>query len=281
MGQVGDQLKKQVKEHWEAETCGVRYGTSDYREAYFDEIYLSRYERTTYIRDFACFDRARGKRVLEIGVGAGSDFRSWVESGARVTGIDLTEAAINLTTEHLKVKGLHAGAHELRTADAEHLPFADGTFDIVYSYGVLHCTPDTKAAFAEACRVLKPGGELRAMVYHVPSWTGFMLWVRYGLMAGRPLVSQRQVIFEKLESPGTKVYSLQEARALVAAVGFDVVSVESRLCPGDFLNIVPSARYRGWFYRVVWALYPRWLVSLLGDRFGLNLLIRATKPLSA
>ena len=119
------------------------------------------------------------------------------------------------------------------------------------------------------------------MVYHVPSWTGFMLWVRYGLMAGRPLVSQRQVIFEKLESPGTKVYSLQEARALVAAVGFDVVSVESRLCPGDFLNIVPSARYRGWFYRVVWALYPRWLVSLLGDRFGLNLLIRATKPLSA
>lgn len=280
MAQTNDALKKQVKEHWEAETCGIRYGAGNSREAYFDEIYGSRYERTTYLRNFASFDSARGRRVLEIGVGAGSDFRSWVENGALATGIDLTEAGIRLTREHLAVKGLERDAQELRRADAEELPFADGTFDIVYSYGVLHCTPDTEAAFAEAFRVLKPGGRLRAMIYHVPSWTGFMLWVRYGLMTGRPLVSQKQVIYEELESPGTKAYTLRQASELVASAGFDGVQVESRLCPGDRLNIVPSARYRGWFYRIVWTLYPRWLVSLLGDRFGLNLLIRATKPLS-
>lgn len=279
MAQTNDELKKRVKEHWEAETCGIRYGDGNSREAYFDRIYTSRYERTTYIRDFASFESARGKRVLEIGVGAGSDFRSWVENGALATGVDLTEAGIRLTREHLAVKGLEGDAHELRLADAEELPFADGTFDVVYSYGVLHCTPDTEAAFAEAFRVLKPGGRLRAMIYHVPSWTGFMLWIRYGLMTGRPLVSKKQVIFEKLESPGTKAYALQQASELVASAGFDGVHVESRLCPGDQLNIVPSARYQGWFYRIVWMLYPRWLVSLLGDRFGLNLLIRATKPL--
>ncbi len=71
--------------------------------------------------------------------------------------------------------------------------------------------------------------------------------------------------------------TLEGAKASVAAAGFQLVSVESRLCPGDFLNILPSARYRGWPYRLVWHLYPRWLVALLGDRFGLNLLIRAAR----
>ena len=274
---LSEELKKQVQEHWEEETCGTRYGHGEDREAYFDEIYRSRYERTGYLREFAGFGEARGKRVLEIGVGAGSDFRSWVENGAQVTGIDLTEAAVALTAEHLKVKGLHTAPHELRTADAERLPFADGTFDVVYSYGVFHHTPNPSAALSEAHRVLKPGGEMRAMIYHAPSWTGFLLWVRWGLLAGRPFASQKRVIFERLESPGTKAYRVEEARALVASAGFRVVSAEPRLCPGDLLNILPSGRYRGWPYRVVWRLYPRWLVALLGDRFGLNLLIRATR----
>ena len=274
---MSDDPKARVKEHWEREVCGTRYGQSEAAEEYFDEIYRSRYERTGYLRQFARFDEAGGQQVLEIGVGAGSDFRSWLENGASACGVDFTEAAIRLTAEHLNVAGLDTEQYELQHADAEQLPFGDDTFDVVYSYGVLHHTPDTAAAFAEAHRVLKSGGQLRAMIYHVPSWTGFLLWVRYGLLAGRPLVSQKQVIFEELESPGTKAYTLAEARRLVLSAGFRDVSVESRLCPGDFLNIVPSARYRGRLYRMVWRLYPRWLVRLLGDRFGLNLLIRAAK----
>ncbi|MCY4564670.1 MAG: hypothetical protein OXE40_09345, partial [Gammaproteobacteria bacterium] len=111
---MSDELKHQVREHWEQETCGTRYGHGEDREAYFDEIYRSRYERTDYLREFAGFAEARGKRILEIGVGAGSDFRSWLENGAAVTGIDLTEAAVRLTAEHLKVKGRHTAPHELR-----------------------------------------------------------------------------------------------------------------------------------------------------------------------
>ena len=276
-GFVSDDLKACVKQHWEHEVCGTRYGQSAEPEEYFDEIYRSRYERTKYLRRFARFDEARGKRVLEIGVGAGSDFRSWLENGANACGIDLTEAAIRLTAEHLKVAGVDTKEYELHQADAEQLPFDDGVFDIVYSYGVFQHTPDPAMALAEAHRVLKPGGELRAMIYHVPSWTGLMLWARHGLMVGRPFVSQQQVIFDRLESPGTKAYTLKEARGLVQSAGFRVVSLESRLCPGDYLNIVPSALYRGRLYRTVWRLYPRWLVALLGDRFGLNLLIRAAK----
>ena len=274
-------LKSQVKQHWETEACGTRYSDEASRRAYFDEIRTTRYERTPYLKDFAKFSESKGQRVLEIGVGAGSDFHNWVSNGARVSGVDLTEKAIELTREHLAVSGLQDREFDLQNADAENLPFPDGEFDIVYSYGVLHHTPNTEAAFREAFRVLRPGGGIRAMVYHVPSWTGFMLWVRYALLRLRPWQSAKQVMFAHLESPGTKSYSLAEARTMLEGIGFENVELESRLCAGDRLDIRPSDRYQGIVYQMVWKLYPRWFVQILGDRLGLNLLMTGTKPVKA
>ena len=113
---------------------------------------------------------------------------------------------------------------DLRVADAEHLPFADETFDVVYSYGVMHHSPDTAQCLQEAWRVLKPGGEARIMLYHHPSLTGAMLWLRYGALRGK---SMRQTVYERLESPGTKTYTKAEIcsaderiRKLCDAAGF-------------------------------------------------------------
>jgi len=94
-------LKQSVKAHWEDETCGVRYGTSSDRASWFAQIEGARYALEPHILAFANFPSGRGKKVLEIGVGAGSDFCRWVKNGAHATGIDLTEAAIQLTKEHL------------------------------------------------------------------------------------------------------------------------------------------------------------------------------------
>lgn len=274
-------LKSQVKQHWETEACGTRYSDESSRKKYFDEIRTTRYVRTPYLKEFAKFSESEGKRVLEIGVGAGSDFHNWVSNGARVSGVDLTEKAIELTKEHLAVSGLQDREYDLQNADAENLPFPDGEFDIVYSYGVLHHTPNTEAAFREVLRVLRPDGEVRAMIYHDPCWTGFMLWVRYALLRLRPWQSAKQMMFEHLESPGTKAYSLSEARAMLEGIGFESVELESRLCAGDRLDIRPSERFQGAIYKVIWKLYPRWLVQLLGDRYGLNLLLSGKKPTKA
>lgn len=272
------ELKDRVRAHWERETCGTRYGSSASRREYFDEIERARYALEPYIPDFARFDEAEGLRVLEVGVGAGSDFCGWVEAGARATGIDLTDAAIENTRDHLEARGLADRPHELRRVDAEALPFEDGCFDLVYSWGVLHHSPDTARAFAEVCRVLKPGGTFRGMVYHVPSWSGWMIWLLHGPLRGRPLRSVKDAIFEHLESPGTKAYTLGEADALLRGAGFEPPRLATRLNPGDLLDIRPSEKYRHPLYRWVWRLYPRWLVRALGDRFGLNLLIEAHKP---
>jgi ubiquinone/menaquinone biosynthesis C-methylase UbiE len=115
--------------------------------------------------------------VLEVGVGMGADHLEWARHMPRsLSGIDLTERAIAHTATRLALYGLRS---DLRVADAEKLPFRDASFDLVYSWGVLHHSPDTPRAVREVLRVLRPGGLARVMIYHAHSMVGYMLWLRY------------------------------------------------------------------------------------------------------
>ena len=269
---VSEDLKERVKEHWERQPCGTRELPANNRKAFFDQLERERYMVEPYLRDFARFERGRGKKLLEIGVGAGTDFINWVRNGAQATGIDLTEQGISLAKERVALEGLTA---ELKVADAENLPFADNTFDLVYSYGVLHHSLNTAKAIQEVHRVLKPAGTAIIMVYHVPSWTGFMLWGIHCLVKLRPWKSPRWAIYQYLESPGTKAYTVKEAQDLFA--NYSDAHVRPQLGNGDLLLMRPDQRYQKWYYKLAWALYPRAIIKLTGNRFGLFLLIEATK----
>jgi ubiquinone/menaquinone biosynthesis C-methylase UbiE len=205
-------------------------------------------------------------------VGAGTDFLNWVRQGAIATGLDLTEKSVALTQERLALEGLSA---QVLVGDAEALPFPEASFDLVYAYGVLHHSPDTPKAVAEVGRVLVPGGTALVMLYHVPSWTGWMLWTLHSLGRLQPWRGLRWAIFHHLESPGTKAYTQAEARRLFQ--GFSRVHMRTQLGNGDLLNMRPTARYSSRAHRILWALYPRWLVRRIGNRFGVCLLIEATK----
>lgn len=264
-------LKSDVGNHWQSEVCGARYGE-------FERISRLRYAAQPYLADFADFQGASGKRVLEIGLGTGADFENWVHANAVPTGVDLTAAAVESTQRRLDCSPLPEGAqYHLGRADAEALPFKDSSFDVVYSFGVLHHTPDTLAAFREALRVLRPGGTFKAMIYHVPSWVGLMIWLRFAFFRFRP-VGVKRAVYENLESPGTKAYTKAEARQLLAEAGASSVSIETRLAPGDLMNFEPSGKHQGRAFNLIRRLYPRPLVRALGDRFGLHLLIEAHKP---
>jgi ubiquinone/menaquinone biosynthesis C-methylase UbiE len=271
-------LKSEVKGHWEREACGTRYGEDLNGKSRFDQIAAARYALEPYISSFANFPSARDKSVLEIGVGAGTDFQNWCSYATHATGVDLTDTAISLTGERLSYTAIPASRYTLRRADAENLPFADNSFDLVYSWGVLHHTPDTHRAFQEVFRVLQPGGTIKAMIYHVPSWTGFLLYLRYAVAHGNLKKTMKGVIFDHLESLGTKAYSTPEAKSFLSEIGFSNLNLHTRLGPGDLLTIKPSEKYQSSIYKMLWRVYPRFLVRLLGDRFGLYLLITATKP---
>ena len=265
-------LKRRVAAHWEAEPCGTRGIEAADRLAFFHDVEAERYVQEPFIREFAGFASARGRRVLEIGVGAGSDYVNWLRAGANAIGVDLTAAAVRLTRERCTLEGF---APALSRTDCESLPFADASFDVAYSYGVIHHAPDTVKAVAEIRRVLKPGGVARVMIYHAPSITGLLLWTVHCLLKLRPWRSPRWAVAHYLESPGTKVYSVREARALFGA--FSTVRVRTVLGSGDLLLMRRSEKYGSTLARLAWRLYPRWAVRLAGDRFGLGLLIEAVK----
>ena len=267
-----DALKRSVQRHWEQEPCGTRGADPTGRRAYFASIEQHRYAVEPHIPVFADFGAARGQAVLEIGVGAGTDHVNWLRAGARAVGIDLTTKGVSLTRERAELEGLRA---KVLVADAEALPFRSNMFDIVYSYGVLHHTPDTVRAIEEVHRTLKPGGAARVMIYHRPSVVGFLLWLYYCAGRLQPWRSPTWAVFHHLESPGTKAFTLAEARRLFAP--FRTVTIKSQLGPGDLLTVKPSMKYSSKWIQLAWRLYPRWAIRLLGHRFGLGLLVHAVK----
>lgn len=265
-------LKDAVAKHWETDPCGSRGIAEDDRTAFFEQLTRERYAQDHHVPGFARFERGRDRDVLEVGVGAGTDFVQWVQHGARATGVDLTDTGVALAKERLARLGLSA---EVRQADAEQLPFEDASFDIVYSYGVLHHTPDTRQAIREVHRVLRPGGTALIMIYRVPSWTGFNLWALHCAAKGRPWVTPRQAIYEHLESPGTKAYTDDEARGLMSE--FREVTIDAALLGGDLLAMRASEKYDRPLHKAIWRLYPRALIGRFGRRLGLGMLIEAVK----
>jgi ubiquinone/menaquinone biosynthesis C-methylase UbiE len=269
-------LKEQVREHWEQESCGARYGEGiDDQRAYYAEIERARYERDWMIPGFARFHEGAGKRVLEVGLGTGTDFIRWCRAGAQAYGRDLTRAAVEHVQRRLALEGLSA---DVATGDAERLEFPDGFFDVYYSWGVLHHTPDTERALAEAHRVLKPGGVLRIMVYHHHSVATLLVWLLYGPLRLK-WVSPRHATFHHVESPGTRAYTRKEAARVVEKYfGKGSARIQTFLSPGDLLTQQRSDKYRGRVWDALVRVYPRWFVRhVLGHRFGYNLTIEAVK----
>lgn len=247
--------KERVRDFWEEEPCGAEHAkTQEGTPEFFAEVERTRDELDPYIHLFADFEGARGKRLLEIGVGLGTDFIRFVRAGAVATGVDLTQHAVELVQRRLALEGLAA---DVRTADAENLPFEDGSFDRVYSWGVLHHTPDTSRSISEAVRVLRPGGEACVMLYARHSWVSYGLWVRHALLEGRPWQSLASVLAAHMESEGTKGYTKRELRNLFS--GLDDMRIDKLRTSYDE-QIAPGP-----------------LARLTGNLLGWNLVVRGRK----
>lgn len=266
-------LKDIVKEFWNEKSCGEIYAVGQSEKEYYESESKSRYELEPYIFDFAKFHEGKNKDVLEIGVGMGTDHAEWAKSTPKsLTGIDLTPRAIEHTNKRFMIFGLTS---DVKEADAEQLPFDDESFDLVYSWGVLHHSPNTPQAIKEVYRVLRPGGLTRIMIYHKYSLTGYMLWIRYGLLSGRPFRSLYDIYFNHLESTGTKAYSIDEARVMLSQ--FAKVDTKVQLNFGDLLEGAVGQRHRGILLSVAKRLWPRKLLRVLFKNHGLMLLIEAQK----
>ncbi len=269
-----DDALRAVEAYWEAVSCGEELYLKGTELEDYERQVSERYRLEPCIPRFAEFERYRGQRVLEIGVGLGADHRRFAEAGADLAGIDLTDRAIQHVQRQLELTGL---VSDLRTGSAEALDFASDSFDLVYAWGVLHHTPDTPRAVKEALRVLRPGGEAKVMIYHKHSMVGYMLWLRYALARGRPRRSLAAIYAQHLESPGTKAYTVDEARALFE--DFEIIDVHSELTHADLLSSAVGQRHRGAALKIARHIWPRWVIKRFLARHGLFLLVHARKPI--
>jgi SAM-dependent methyltransferase len=247
---MSETLKERVREFWEQEPCGTKTASSTPGTAeFFAEVERRRYELEPFLPTFAEFERWHDRDVLEVGVGLGTDFVRFARAGARAVGIDLTAASVEAVQRRLAQEGLAA---DVRVADAEALPFDDASFDLVWSYGVLHHTPDTPKALGEIRRVLRPDGEARVMLYARRSWLAYGAWVRWGLLRGKPWRSIADVLATHLESPGTKAYTDEEIGALFSE--FSSIDIRRIVTPYDrrvAWRVADLTGPRlGWFYAV-------------------------------
>src|SRR5579883_605490 len=172
-----DSLLQQVHGFWNTEACDtgvVQNAASDVD--FYQKFREQRYRTQWHIPLLVPFAEAKGKEVLEIGIGNGADGVMFALNGGKYTGVDLTEAALEATRKHFQVLGLPG---TVQKENAEHLSFADNTFDIVYSHGVLHHTPNIQKAIDEVWRVLKPGGRAIIMLYHKTSFNYYVRIMTY------------------------------------------------------------------------------------------------------
>jgi SAM-dependent methyltransferase len=178
---------------------------------FFADLDQYHFEKLHHLLRLVDFGGYAGRRVLEVGCGAGTDLSRFAKGGALVSGVDLSSSAIALARQNFEQQRLQG---DLREADGEHLPFANDTFDLVYAHGVVQYTTNPQRLADECRRVLKPGGEAVFQVYNRISWLN-------------ALSKLLKVPLEHEDAPVLLKYSAGEFRSLLK--GFrDVRIVEER-----------------------------------------------------
>ncbi|PKL78991.1 MAG: hypothetical protein CVV25_09420 [Ignavibacteriae bacterium HGW-Ignavibacteriae-4] len=257
-----NQLKDEVKSYWDNQACGTdQIDEEKFSKEYFDAIEQKRYAREPEILEFADFQSGKGKKMLEVGLGAGTDFINWVRNGADAHGIDLTPESIAHVKHRLSLEGLDA---KFEVGDSENLPYEDNSFEFVYSWGVIHHTPDTPKAFREIYRVLQPGGKAKIMVYNRKSMLAYFFWVKHALLKGKFSMTVDEALFDNMESAGTKGYTIEEAKDIVKDLPMKGLEVKTyftfydrldRFNPvfrlaSKFISLFINKKKRGWFLTV-------------------------------
>jgi SAM-dependent methyltransferase len=290
------ELKERVRAFWQAHPCGTRFSDAEIgTREFFERVEAHRYTKEWHIPEAANFAATRGLRVLEIGCGLGTDGAQFALAGADYTGIDLTDASIELAKRKFELSGLPG---EFRIADAENLEFADNSFDLVYSHGVLHHTPDTARAVREIHRVLKPGGRAVVMLYHRGSYN-YRIGIRVLRRAGARLLKSESGINIVNRLTGEPIESLRDhARLLVGTNGYlasaeflsqstdgagnPLARVYSRREARQLFKEFSEIELRAYFLNkrfipLIGNLLPRAIESALASRWGWHLWIYATK----
>jgi 2-polyprenyl-3-methyl-5-hydroxy-6-metoxy-1,4-benzoquinol methylase len=244
-----------VSDYWNSRPCNIRHSSQPVgTQEYFDEVEARKYFVEPHIPGFANFSLWKGKKVLEIGCGIGTDTINFARHGAQVTAVDLTENSLQVARQRAKVFGLD-GQIRFIQANAEHLSDSVPVerFDLIYSFGVIHHTPHPERVLEQLRKYVGPQSTVKIMVYYRWSWK--VLWILMTYGKGQFWKLNRLIAdYSEAETgcPVTYSYSRTSGRKWLEDHGFQVTDV---MVDHIFPYSIPE--YVEYRYKVVW--YFRWM----------------------
>jgi 2-polyprenyl-3-methyl-5-hydroxy-6-metoxy-1,4-benzoquinol methylase len=266
-----------IQAYWDARPCNIRHSPRPVgSREYFDDVEARKYTVEPHIPQFAEFARWRGKRVLEIGCGIGTDTINFARAGAEITAVDLSARSIEVARHRAAVFGV---SDRIRFYNANAEALADAVpvepYDLVYSFGVIHHSPHPDRVVAQALRYLPPGGSLKLMVYH--RFSIKVLWIMLTYGRGRFWrLSELVARFSEAQTgcPVTYIYSMSEARRMVEANGFRVTAMSvDHIFPYRIADYVEYRYVKKWYFRHI----PDRIFCAFERRYGWHLMIDAVR----
>lgn len=263
----------EVRDYWNTRPCNIRHSsqTVGTRE-YFDEVEARKYFVEPHISGFAEFGRWQGGKVLEVGCGIGTDTINFARAGARVTAVDLSEESLNIARQRAEVYGLadritfvQANAEKL----TEYVPVE--SYDLIYSFGVLHHTPDPPAAIRQILRYMDRDSCFKMMVYNRISWKVLWMLLKYGKGAWWNL---DRIIAENSEAqtgcPVTYCYTKRSIAGLLQGMAIEKIMIDH-----IFPYSIPE--YTRYEYKKVlyFDIIGERMMQFLETRFGWHLCVEA------
>ncbi len=265
-----------VQEYWNRRPCNIRHSSKPVGSPeYFHEVEARKYFVEPHIPAFAEFGRWKDKAVLEIGCGIGTDTINFARAGATVTVAELSERSMEVAQQRAEVFGL-ADRVTFYNGNAEELDrlIPPQTFDLVYSFGVIHHSPHPERIVEQVTKFVRPGSTLKVMVYNRRSWKVLWMVLKYGRGDFR---RTRRLIAEHSEaqfgSPVTYAYTARELKQLLERHGFRVTDIfVDHIFPWRIQDYVDYRYRKVWYFRWI----PQTLFRRLERTLGWHLCATAT-----
>ena len=264
-----------VRDYWNRRPCNIRHSTAEIgTKEYFDQVEARKYLVEPHIPAFAEFEKWKGKKVLEIGCGIGTDTINFARAGAEVTAVDLSSESLKLAKQRAEVFGF-SDRINFYEANAEKLSeiIPPQKYDLVYSFGVIHHSPNPEKIIAQISQhFVRPGSTLKLIVYYRRSWK--VLWIMLTYGRGQFWKLDRWIAEHSEAQTGCPVtysYTKDSVKDLIGEKFEIVENYAEHIFPYRIKDYVKYEYVKEWYWRIL----PEKLFRKLEKTFGWHLCVTA------